>query len=297
MTSLTVVEAVLVGGLCGAVGVHVVLRRLPFCALAVSHAALPGVVLASLAGASLFLGSAGASLALVFAVAAVGSVRRLDTSTATGVALAGAFALGVLLQSARPGASKDLTAYLVGSVLTVNRGDLAVAAAVTALAAVVLTGVHKELVLGAFDPEAAAALGYRPLVLDLIVLTVVALTVATSVPAVGTILVVALLVTPALTARIWAERVGAMMAIAAAVGAASGVAGLAASQQWRVAAGAAITLSATAILLVSAAAAAVLGRLPAAGADADQVEAVELGVEPGLGRDLVDGLGHGALEP
>lgn len=290
-------EAVLVGGLCGAVGVHVVLRRLPFFALAVSHAALPGVVLASMAGLSVFFGSAMASLALVLAVGLLGAKRRLDASTATGVALSGAFAVGVLLQSARPGASKDLTAFLVGSVLTVDRNDVLLALVVVVAISLVLVAVHKELVLGAFDPDQAAALGYRPLVLDLVVLSIVALTVATSVPAVGTILVVALLVTPALAARLWVDRVGAMVGVAAAVGAFSGVAGLAASEQWRVAAGAAIALSATAVLAVSAVVALAFRRSGAAGADADEVEPVEVGAEAGLGRDLVDGLGHGALEP
>lgn len=256
-------EAVLVGALCGAVGVHVVLRRLPFFAVAVSHAALPGVVVASAVGLSVFVGSALASLVLVFAVAVLGSARRLDASTATGVALAGAFAVGVLVQSSQPGASKDLAAFLVGSILTVQASDLALSGAVAALIGLVLLAMHKELVLGAFDPEGAASMGYRPLVLDVTVLSVVAFTVATSVAAVGTILVVALLVTPALAARLWVDRVGPMMALAAAIGALSGVLGLAASAQWRVAAGASIALASTGILLLSAAATTVVRRTAA----------------------------------
>lgn len=245
------IEAVLVGGLCGVVGVHVVLRRLPFFALALSHAALPGVVLASMAGLSVFVGSAGSSLVLVLAVAFLGSARRLDSSTATGVALAGAFAVGVLLQSSRTGASKDLTAFLVGSILTVRTADLVVGAVAAVVVIAVLAALHKELVMGAFDREGAAAVGFPPLVLDLVVLAVVAVTVATSVPAVGTVLVVALLVTPALAARLWVDRVGPMMVVAAVLGCLSGVAGLAASNQWRVAAGGAIALASTAILLLS----------------------------------------------
>ena len=250
-------EAVLVGALCGLVGVHVVLRRLPFFTLALSHAALPGVVLASLAGVSLFLGSLVSSLVLVAAVATLGSARRLDTSTATGVALAGAFALGVLLQSAQPGSSRDLTAFLVGSIVTVERADVLLTAVVGVAVAAVLAALHKELVLGAFDRDHAAALGYRPLVLDIVVLAMVALTVATSIRAVGTILVVALLVTPPLAARLWVDRVVPMMAVGAGVGALSGVIGMTASAEWRVAAGGAIALAATAALVASAVAVAV----------------------------------------
>ena len=245
------VEAVLIGALCGAVGVHVLLRRLSFFTLALSHATLPGVVVASLIGVSLFLGGAVSALALVVAVGVVGSARRLDSSTATGVVLAAAFSLGVLLQSAQSGASRDLTAFLVGDVLTVSVADLVTTAAVGVAVALILGAFHKELVFSAFDPEGASAAGFSTLRLDLAVLAAVALTVVMSVPAVGTILVVALLVTPALTARLWVDRIAPMMALAAALGATAGAAGIAASAQWGIAAGAAIVLAATSMLAVS----------------------------------------------
>jgi manganese/iron transport system permease protein len=244
-------EAVLVGVLCGVVGVHVLLRRLPFFTLAVSHATFPGVVLASLAGVSLFVGGIATALALVAAVVIVGSARRLDASTATGVALSGAFALGVLLQSAQAGASKDLAAFLVGDVFTVSPGDLVTTAVIGVAVAITLAAFHKELVFGAFDPEGAAAAGYRTFVFDLVLLVIVAVTVVTSVQAVGTILVVALLVTPALTARLWVDRVGPMMALSAVLGAAAGVGGIAASAQWGIAGGAAICLTAAGFLVIS----------------------------------------------
>ena len=244
-------EAILVGSLCGAVGAHVLLRRLPFFTLALSHATFPGVVLASIAGASLYLGGAGAALGLVLAVAVVGSARRLDASAATGVALSGAFGLGVLLQSAQPGGSKDLAAFLVGDIFTVSGKDLLTTAIVGAFVVGGLALVHKEIVFGAFDPDGAAAAGYSTFLLDLAVLCAVALTVVTSIPAVGTILVVSLLVTPPLTARLWVERVGPMMGLSASLGAAAGIGGIAASAQWGIAGGAAITLVATALLVVS----------------------------------------------
>jgi ABC-type Mn2+/Zn2+ transport system permease subunit len=244
-------EAILVGALCGTAGAHVLLRRLPFFTLALSHATFPGVVLASIAGMSPYLGGAGGAVGLVVAVAVLGSARRLDASAATGVALSGAFGLGVLLQSARPGASKDLAAFLVGDVFTVTPADLVTTALVGALVVGVLALVHKEIVFGAFDPGGAAAAGYPVLLLDLGVLAVVALTVVTSVPAVGTILVVSLLVTPPLTARLWTDRVGSMMGLSAVLGGVAGLGGIAASAQWGVAGGAAITLTATALLVLS----------------------------------------------
>jgi manganese/iron transport system permease protein len=264
-------EAVLVGVLCGAVGAHVLVRRLPFFTLALSHATFPGVVVASIAGVSLYLGGAVAALVLVVAVPIIGSTRRLESTTATGVALAGAFALGVLIQSAQPGASKDLAAFLVGDILTVNGGDLVTTTVIGAVVVGILVAFHKELVFGAFDREGATAAGYRSSQLDLLILALIALTVVTSIHAVGTILVVALLVTPALAARQWTESVGSMMVGGAIVGGLAGVAGMAASAQWGIAGGSAIAVAATALLVISVGAAQMRGvsgrsaRTPASG--------------------------------
>lgn len=259
-------EAALVGALCGVIGVHVLLRRLPFFTLALSHATFPGVVIASMLGASVYVGGGAAAVALVVAVAVVGSARRLDASTATGVALAGAFALGVVLQSSRRAGSRDLAAFLVGDVLNVSAADILATLIVGAIAIAAVATAHKELVFAAFDPAGAEAVGYRALPLDLLVLAAIATTVVTSVRAVGTILVVSLLVAPSLTARVWVDRVGSMMALGAAFGALAGVVGVAASTQWDVAGGAAITLVATAVLLLSLAvrpALQVINRAPA----------------------------------
>jgi ABC-type Mn2+/Zn2+ transport system permease subunit len=238
-------EAVMVGGLCGAVGVHVLLRRLPFFTMALGHATFPGVVLAALAGISLFAGAAAFGAVVVVVVALLGARDRVDDTSAVGVTLSGAFALGVLLLSAQAGFSRDLTAYLVGSIVTVQPADLATTAAVGAAVLAVLAALHKELVLGAFDRGGLAALGYPVLALDVVLLLVIEAVVVTS------ILAVALIVAPAATARLWTERLRATMALAATLGAASGVVGLAISLQWRVAAGATIVLVAAAAFAVS----------------------------------------------
>jgi len=194
-------EAVMVGGLCGVVGVHVLLRRLPFFTMALGHATFPGVVLAGLLGMSLFAGAAVFGAVVVLVVALLGARDRVDDTSAVGVTLSGAFALGVLLLSAQAGFSRDLTAYLVGSIVTVQPGDLVTTAVVGLAVLATLAALHKELVLGAFDRGGLAALGYPVLVLDVVLLLVIEATVVTSIPAVGTILAVALVVAPAATAR------------------------------------------------------------------------------------------------
>jgi len=244
-------EAVMVGGLCGVVGVHVLLRRLPFFTMALGHATFPGVVLAALLGVNLFLGAGLFGVLVVMLVATLGARERVDDTSAVGVVLAGSFAVGVLLLSAQAGFAKDLTAYLVGSIVTVQPGDLATTAVVGAAVLAVLAALHKELVLGAFDRSGLAALGYPVLALDVALLLLVEVTLVASIPAVGTILAVALLVAPAATARLWTDRLGATLALSPVLGAASGVAGLAVSQHWRVAAGATIVLVAASFFAVS----------------------------------------------
>jgi ABC-type Mn2+/Zn2+ transport system permease subunit len=244
-------EAVLAGALCGAVGVHVLLRRLPFFTMAMGHATFPGVVLASLLGLDLLLGAGLFGLVVIAAVSLASASEHIDETSATGVVLAGAFSLGVLLVATRPGFSRDLAAFLVGSVVTVRAADVLGTALLGVIVAAGLAGLHKELVLGAFDRTTQAALGFPAGAIDVAFLVLLELALVASVPAVGTILAVALLTAPAAAARLWTDRVGPAMALAAAIGATSGVAGLLVSTAWRVAAGPSIVLVATAVFALS----------------------------------------------
>jgi manganese/iron transport system permease protein len=257
---LALIEAVLVGVVAGAVGVHVLLRRLPFFVVAISHATFPGVVFGSLLGVSLFVGGAVVGIAVALLIVALGSIRQIDESSAIGIVLAGCFAVGVLVLSAQPGASRDLSAYLVGSIVTVTSADLVTTAVVGAVLLGVLVAFHKELVLGAFDPGGLTALGYRAGALDFAVLVVVTVALVVCVPAVGTLLAVALLTVPALTARQWTDRVGPMTFVAAGLGAGSAVLGLCLSAAFDIAAGGAIALAATALFALSAGARRASGR-------------------------------------
>jgi ABC-type Mn2+/Zn2+ transport system permease subunit len=244
-------EAVLVGVIAGIVGVHVVLRRLPFFVTAMSHATFPGVVLASTLGLSMFLGGAAFGLVVVAAVLALGAERALDDTAVIAVVLAGSFAIGMMILSTRPSASKDLSAILVGSVLTVTRADVLTTVAVGVLVLGVLAAVHKELVLGAFDPAGASALGYPVGALDGVLLVAVTVTLVVAIPAVGTLLAIALLTVPALTARLWSDRLGPTMVLGAVFGALSAFVGLCAAALWDIAAGGAIVLTAGAVFALS----------------------------------------------
>jgi ABC-type Mn2+/Zn2+ transport system permease subunit len=245
------VEVVLIGALCGLVGVLVVLRRLAFFTQSMTHATLPGVVHAALLGGNLLLGTCAFGVLLVLLVAWLWSRPGADENSVIGVVLSAGFALGVALLSAQAGFSKDLSAYLVGSVLTVSTADIAVTAGVLVVVVAVLAAVGKELVLGAFDRGALLAMGYPARLLDVVLLLTIEATIIVAVPAVGTILSVALIVAPAATARLWTDRLGTMVAIAVGLGVVSGVAGLTVSQLANVSAGAAIVLVACVAFVAS----------------------------------------------
>ncbi|WP_433041806.1 metal ABC transporter permease [Dactylosporangium sp. CS-033363] len=245
------IEAVLVGTVCGLIGVHVVLRRQAFFTMAMTHATFPGVVIAAVTGLNLYLGGFAAGVLAALAVTALSRRRGHDSSTATAVALAAGFALGAALMAAQDGFTRDLTAYLTGSILTVGTQDLVVAAAVTAAVALVLAVLHKELLFTAFDPGGARAAGYRTGAIDLLVLVLIEAVVATAVPAVGTILTLALVVAPAGAARLWTDRLAPMTALAVALAVGSAAGGLYLSRAFDVAAGGAISLLAALAFVVS----------------------------------------------
>ena len=244
-------EAVLVGALAGLIGVQVVLRRLSFFTMALTHATFPGVVAAAIIGVNIYLGGVLAGAVVAVGVAALSRSRGQNAAAATGVLLSGGFALGVGLVATQNGFSRDLSSFLVGSILTVSTQDLVTTAGVLVVVCAVLVGFARPLLFAGFDPTGARAAGLRTGALDLLLLLSIELVIVTVVPAVGTILALALIVAPAAAARLWSDRLLVITALAMGFGVVSGLLGLYVSSRWNVAAGASITLTATAILLGS----------------------------------------------
>ncbi|MEV4724204.1 metal ABC transporter permease [Micromonospora humida] len=250
-------EVLLAGALAGLIGVHVVLRRLSFFSMALTHATFPGVVAASIIGVNIIVGGAIAGTIIALGVATLSRRRGQNTAAATGVMLSGGFALGAGLVASQSGFSRDLASFLVGSILTVSPQNLITTAVALVVVAVVLLACARPLRYSGFDRAGAQAAGYATGVWDVVLLLVIQVAVVTIVPAIGTILALALVVAPAAAARQWSHRLGVITALAVTLGALSGLGGLYASSRWDVAAGASITLTATAVLALSS----VLSRL------------------------------------
>jgi manganese/iron transport system permease protein len=225
------VAVLLIGVLAGTTGVLVVLRRLAFLADALTHTIFPGIVIAFLTGHSLLLGALAFGLLSALLLSGLTTRRGVGQDAALAILLTSFFAVGVALVSRSRGYTADLAGLLFGRVLAIQPADLVQMAVVAAVVLLTLAALRKELLLRAFDPEGSAALGYSTAVLDLILNLAVALVVVMAVKAVGTVLVIAMLVVPAAPARLVTDRVAAMTAVSVALGAIAGWLGLAVSYQ------------------------------------------------------------------
>lgn len=243
--------AALVGVVCAVVGSYVVLKGLAFLGDAISHAAFPGVVAAYILGGSFYLGAAAAAVLTALAIGWVGRRARLRSDTTIGVLFAGTFALGILLYSTIEGYVGDLFGFLFGNVLAIGPGDLLALLGLGGLVLGVVGLLWKELLYAAFDPLGAAASGLRVGWLDSLLLALVAVAIVVSLQAVGIILVVAMLVTPAATAQLLTVRFPRLVTTAVGVGVLAAVGGLYLSYWLDVASGATIVLVETGAFLAA----------------------------------------------
>jgi manganese/iron transport system permease protein len=241
--------AALVGTVCAVVGTYVVLKGIAFIGDAIAHAAFPGVVAAFIIGAPYYLGAAIAAVGTSLAIGVVTRRARIRTDTAIGVLFAGTFALGVFLYSTIEGYVADLFSFLFGQLLSTSVDDLIALSLLGALVLATVAALWKELLYSTFDPLGAAASGLRVEWLEMLFLALVALTVVISLQAIGIILVVAMLVTPAATAQLLTVRFGRMMATGVVLAVGASIVGLYLSYWMDVASGATIVLVQTAVFL------------------------------------------------
>jgi manganese/iron transport system permease protein len=244
------IEVVIMGATCGAIGAYVVVRRLAFIGDAISHAVFPGIVIAYLSGVSIMLGALATGIITALAVGWIARGGRVREDAAIGILFAAAFALGVVLISTSQTYQGDLTGFLIGNLQGVGADEIVLSAATAAIVLALLAALHKELLITAFDRTHATALGYPVFALDLLLLVLLTVTIVVSIQAVGIILVIAMLVTPAASARLLVDRFVPMMFVGALVGATVGVAGYYVSFYLGTASGATIVLLMTAFFLV-----------------------------------------------
>jgi manganese/iron transport system permease protein len=236
---------------CGVIGCHVVLRGMAFIGDAVAHAVFPGLAVAFVVSGNLILGGTLAGVATAVLVAVFAQNRRLREDSVIGVFFVAAFALGIVIISRAPGYAGSLQQFLFGSITGIPDEDLYVVGGAGVLILGVVFLLHKEFVAVTLDREMAKAMGLRVFWLDIVLYVLVTLAVVISVQTIGNILVLALLITPAATARLLTERLGVMMTLAPVIGGLCALVGLYVSWSWDFPVGGTIVLVLTAVFLAA----------------------------------------------
>jgi len=242
--------AVVVAVLCGVLGAFVVIRGLAFLGDALGHAVFPGVVVSYLLGWNLALGGLVAGMLTTIGISLASQNRQVRESTAIGILYTVAFALGSLLLTRSSSASRGLSELLLGNVLAVRPADLLGTCIAGGLVLLLVALLYKELVLVAFDRSLAAAQGRNVALLDAVFFGLLAVAIVSALQAVGNVLVAALLVVPAATARLLVRSLPALMLVAAVLGAACAVLGVYIAYYADIASGGAIVLCTCAVFAI-----------------------------------------------
>ncbi|MDP8924314.1 MAG: metal ABC transporter permease [Chloroflexota bacterium] len=243
--------SLIVGVVSAVVGAFVVWKGLSFIGDALAHASFAGVATAFVWGQNIYLGAAIAAVATALSITFLSRRGRISTDTAIGVLFAFMFSLGVVVMSRAENYAIDLFSFLFGNVLGVGPGDLLLILTGGVLVVGVIVLLYKELFFVAFDPVMAEATGLPVALMQYLLLALIGVTVVVSMRAVGIVLVVAMLVTPAATASLLTRRFHRIMLLGALLSMAASVVGLYASFYGNVASGGAIVLVNTTFFLLA----------------------------------------------
>ena len=211
---------------CSVVGVFVVLRGMAFMGDAVAHSSLAGMSVAYLFGGSIFWGAFAWALPASLAITFISRRANLRLDTAIGIIFASGFAVGIILMSQVNNYTADLFGLLFGNVLGVSWGEILLIGLVAGGVLLVIAAFYKELLFTAYDATMSAASGIPVRFIQYLLPLLVGVTTVASLKAVGIVLVLALLVTPAATAALVARRLPGIMAFSVLAGLISTVAGL-----------------------------------------------------------------------
>jgi manganese/iron transport system permease protein len=238
-----------IGVVSGVMGAYVVTRGMAFLGDALAHTILPGVAVAFLATNGnpqwVMLGGMVAGVVSALGIGFLTRGGRLREDTAIGVIFAGALALGIGIISKADNYASDLTHILIGNILAIGADDLLLMLVVGGIVLALIALLYKEFLLISFDPTLTQTLRLPGEGLRMTLLVLLALTVVIGLQAVGVAMIAAMLVTPAATARFFVKRLHHMMAVAAVIGALSGIVGMYLSWTLEVAPSAAIVLMLT----------------------------------------------------
>ncbi|MEP6680294.1 MAG: metal ABC transporter permease [Chloroflexota bacterium] len=234
--------AVLVGALCGMIGVYVILRRMSYIGHGLSHSVFGGAVVAYVTSINFYVGAGLWGFLSALLINATARRRKIGADAAIGIVTTASFAIGVALISKTRSFTRNFEAALFGNVLGVTPTDLFVVAVVTVLVALFIGLFYKQLLFLTFDQDVAPIYGVRVGLVDSLFALAMAATIVASINVVGVTLIAATLVIPASTARLLTDSFGRMIGYSTLLGAAAGLLGMYASYWLDVSSGATIVL-------------------------------------------------------
>ncbi len=239
-----------IGAVCAVLSCYLVLKGWSLMGDAISHAVLPGIVIASAIGLPLAFGAFLSGLVCAVATGFIKDNSRVKEDTVMGVVFTGMFAFGLVLFT-KIKSDLHLDHILFGNILGLEPGDLRNTLIVAGLTLGVILTLRRDLLLFCFDPAQARTIGLPVKLLYYLLLSLLAVTIVVSLKAVGIILVIAMLVTPGCVAYLLSDRFGAMLGIAVATAVGSSLTGVYVSFFLNASTGACIVLVQALVFLVA----------------------------------------------
>ena len=257
--------ATLAGALCGLIGVFVVLRGMSYIGHGLSHAVFGGAALAAVLNLNYFIGAGFWGLASGLMIGRVSRKRIIGADAAIGVITTASFAMGLALQARFGQAKRSIDAVLFGNVLGVFTSDILAVAGVGVLSAVVIVGLYRKLLFATFDPEVAGVSGVSVPAMEAVLMVLLSATILVTVRVIGVLLISALLVLPAVPARLLTNSFGRMLWLSPVLGAIFGGVGMYISWYADIPSGAVIILAGTLVFIAAYSAVGVRRRAQLAG--------------------------------
>ncbi|HGD2440893.1 TPA: metal ABC transporter permease subunit [Streptococcus agalactiae] len=244
------ITAIVIGIVAGAVGCFIILRSMSLMGDAISHAVLPGVAISFILGINFFIGAIVFGLLSSIIITYIKENSVIKGDTAIGITFSSFLALGIILIGLA-NSTTDLFHILFGNILAVQDSDKYMTIIVGLIVLTLITIFFKELLLTSFDPVLAKSMGMRVSFYHYLLMILLTLVAVTAMQSVGTILIVALLITPAATAYLYVESLRTMLFLSSALGAVASVLGLYIGYTFNIAAGSSIVLTSTFMFLLA----------------------------------------------
>jgi ABC-type Mn2+/Zn2+ transport system permease subunit len=244
------IAAVLVGALCGFIGVYVVLRRMSYIGHGLSHAIFGGAVLSYVVNINFFLGAGLWALVAAYLIHRISHRRWVGADAAIGVVTTSSFALGVAIVSTYRSFTRNIEAALFGNILGITPRDLWIVATISLIVFIVLVMMRRQLLFLTFDPEVASAYGIATTRIDLLFVLLLAITVLASTQILGVTLVAAAMVIPPVIGRYLTKRFQTLLVVSPLIGILCSAVGMYVSFYLDISSAATIVLTAAGLFIV-----------------------------------------------